>query len=83
MLLVLVCFTKVAADTKAPILGFILQYSLNIGGMAKIMKRVQFFKNNATIVFLLQYNKIFAIYVTISSLSLVHDDDASDILHHL
>ena len=66
---VLVGFVEVAVDGRVPVVGFIL--NMNIGRM---QCEFNFAKDSTVTVYLLQCNKTFAVYITISSLSLVHDD---------
>ena len=48
---------------------------LNIGRIwQKLRNEFNFANNNTVTVFLIQRNKIFAVHITISPLSLVHDD---------
>ena len=73
---VLVGFVEVAVDGRVPVVGFIL--NMNIGRM---QCEFNFAKDSTVTVYLLQCNKTFTIYITISSLSLVHDDIPEKIMY--
>ena len=72
-------FAEAVVDGKMPILGFALDlyHNINIVRKEKITKWFNFVNDSIVSVFLLQHNKIFAVYITTSPLLFV-DNDASE-----
>ena len=75
---VLVGFAKAVVERKSPLLG--LYCNITSTEWQKLQREFNFIDDNAATVFLLQHNKVFALYIAISLLTLVHSDASKKIM---